>query len=76
YRDARKMLKQLVEEKWIRAKAVFGLWPANAVGDDVVVWESGIENRESAQAAEASSDSRFSTPHSRTLHFLRQQADK
>ncbi|ALN91661.1 MULTISPECIES: methionine synthase [Lysobacter] len=76
YRDARKMLKQLVEEKWIRAKAVFGLWPANSVGDDVVVWESGIENRQSAQAAEASSDSRFSTPHSRTLHFLRQQADK
>ncbi|MBT2745022.1 MULTISPECIES: methionine synthase [unclassified Lysobacter] len=69
YRDARKMLKQLVEEKWIRAKAVFGLWPANSVGDDVVVWES-------AQTAEASSDSRFSIPHSRTLHFLRQQADK
>jgi len=76
YRDARRMLKQLVEEKWIRAKAVFGLWPANSIGDDVVVWESGIENRESAQAAVAVSDSRFSTPHSRTLHFLRQQADK
>jgi 5-methyltetrahydrofolate--homocysteine methyltransferase len=76
YRDARKMLKQLVAEKWIKAKAVFGLWPANSIGDDVVVWESGIENRELAQPAEATSDSRFSIPHSRTLHFLRQQADK
>jgi 5-methyltetrahydrofolate--homocysteine methyltransferase len=31
------MLKQLVEEKWIKAKAVFGLWPANSIGDDVEV---------------------------------------
>ncbi|KWS02786.1 5-methyltetrahydrofolate--homocysteine methyltransferase [Lysobacter capsici AZ78] len=37
YRDARRMLKQLVEEKWIKAKAVFGLWPANSIGDDVEV---------------------------------------
>ncbi|NUO74490.1 MAG: methionine synthase [Lysobacter sp.] len=37
YRDARAMLKRIVEEKWISAKAVFGLWPANSVGDDVVL---------------------------------------
>ncbi|WP_235567815.1 methionine synthase, partial [Lysobacter sp. Root690] len=37
YRDARRMLKQLVDEKWIKAKAVFGLWPANSIGDDVEV---------------------------------------
>ncbi|KRA20632.1 MULTISPECIES: methionine synthase [unclassified Lysobacter] len=37
YRDARAMLKRIVEEKWIGAKAVFGLWPANSVGDDVVL---------------------------------------
>jgi len=37
YRDARAMLKQIVEEKWLTAKAVFGLWPANSVGDDVEV---------------------------------------
>ncbi|NEK78373.1 MAG: dihydropteroate synthase, partial [Xanthomonas perforans] len=51
YRDARRMLKRIVEEKWLTAKAVFGLWPANSVGDDVVVLtepaESGIGNRES-----------------------------
>ncbi|NEL64701.1 MAG: dihydropteroate synthase, partial [Xanthomonas perforans] len=50
YRDARRMLKRIVEEKWLTAKAVFGLWPANSVGDDVVVLtepaESGIGNRE------------------------------
>lgn len=37
YRDARAMLKRIVEEKWISAKAVFGLWPANSVGDDVIL---------------------------------------
>ncbi|MFC3549617.1 methionine synthase [Lysobacter cavernae] len=37
YRDARAMLKQIVDEKWLTAKAVFALWSANAIGDDVVV---------------------------------------
>jgi len=35
YRDARAMLDTIVEEKWLTAKAVFGLFPANSVGDDV-----------------------------------------
>ncbi|MEA5123379.1 methionine synthase [Xanthomonas floridensis] len=78
YRDARRMLKQIVDEKWLTAKAVFGLWPATAVGDDVVVLtepaESGIGNRESEGDASAPDHSRFSIPHS--LHFLRQQVDK
>ncbi|WP_227479904.1 methionine synthase [Xanthomonas vasicola] len=78
YRDARRMLKRIVDEKWLTAKAVFGLWPANSVGDDVVVLteaaESGIGNRESQSDASALDHSRFSIPHS--LHFLRQQVDK
>jgi len=37
YRDARAMLDRIVREKWLQAKAVFGLWPANSQGDDVVV---------------------------------------
>ncbi|GAB3095156.1 methionine synthase [Lysobacter terrae] len=37
YRDARAMLKRIVAEKWLTAKAVFALWPANASGDDVIV---------------------------------------
>ncbi|MBB6599374.1 methionine synthase [Luteimonas sp. MC1825] len=35
YRDAREMLDTIIREKWLTAKAVFGLWPANSVGDDV-----------------------------------------
>ncbi|UNK50066.1 methionine synthase [Lysobacter sp. S4-A87] len=35
--DAKAMLKRIVDEKWLKAKAVFALWPANSLGDDVVV---------------------------------------
>ena len=37
FADARAMLDRIVAEKWLTARAVFGLWPANAVGDDVEV---------------------------------------
>jgi 5-methyltetrahydrofolate--homocysteine methyltransferase len=34
YNDARAMLKQMIAENWIEARAVFGLFPANTVNDD------------------------------------------
>ena len=37
FRDAQAMLKRIVDERWLTAKGVFGLWPAHSVGDDVVV---------------------------------------
>jgi 5-methyltetrahydrofolate--homocysteine methyltransferase len=37
YADARAMLKRIVDEKWLTARGVFALWPANSVGDDVVL---------------------------------------
>ncbi|WP_442681707.1 methionine synthase [Stenotrophomonas sp. JC08] len=37
YHDARTMLDRIVKEKWLTAKAVFALWPANSRGDDVVI---------------------------------------
>ncbi|WIH03509.1 methionine synthase [Xanthomonas translucens pv. graminis] len=87
YRDARAMLKRIVGEKWLTAKAVFGLWPAQAVGDDVEVVmgrDSGLGTRDSADASVAgpalqasASESRVPSPESRhLLHFLRQQVDK
>ncbi len=42
YRDAKAMLKRIVDEKWLTAKAVFALWPANSVGDDVVIDVDGV----------------------------------
>jgi 5-methyltetrahydrofolate--homocysteine methyltransferase len=35
FADAQKMLKQIVAGKWLTAKGVIGLWPAQRVGDDV-----------------------------------------
>ena len=32
------MLKQLIEEKWLKANAVVGFWPANSVGDDIELY--------------------------------------
>jgi 5-methyltetrahydrofolate--homocysteine methyltransferase len=34
FADAQKMLAKIVEEKWLRARAVIGFFPANAQGDD------------------------------------------
>ncbi len=38
YDDAQAMLDQVIEEKWLRANAVIGFFPANAVGDDIEVY--------------------------------------
>ncbi|HEY6823643.1 MAG TPA: vitamin B12 dependent-methionine synthase activation domain-containing protein [Steroidobacteraceae bacterium] len=40
YADARRMLKTLIAERWLTARAVLGLFPANAVGDDVQIYAS------------------------------------
>ncbi len=61
YRDARAMLERIVDERWLKAKAVAGLWPAVSVGDDVEVY-----------AADAADDAQPIM----VLNFLRQQADK
>lgn len=34
FEDAQKMLKQIIDEKWLQARAVIGLFPANTVDDD------------------------------------------
>ncbi len=38
YNDAQAMLQRLIGEKWLTAKAVVGLWPANSVGDDIEIY--------------------------------------
>src|SRR5207249_11286861 len=57
--DAQEMLDQAIEHRWIRASAVFGLFPANQVGDeDIAVYAA--EGREDEIAR---------------LHHLRQQTE-
>jgi 5-methyltetrahydrofolate--homocysteine methyltransferase len=60
YADARRMLKQVIREQWLTARAVIGLFPANSVDDDDVE----VYADESRQQVIA------------RLHFLRQQKGK
>ena len=43
FKDAQDMLAKIVKEKWFEARAIFGLFPANAVGDDIEIYAD--ENR-------------------------------
>jgi len=80
YRDARAMLERIIEERWLTAKAVFGLWQANSVGDDVevAVSASGADVPPAIDSAKGlpQPKSATRTQDAATLHFLRQQADK
>jgi len=38
FSDAQTMLKQIVEENWLDARATVGIFPASADGDDVVIY--------------------------------------
>jgi 5-methyltetrahydrofolate--homocysteine methyltransferase len=60
YADATKMLDRLVRERWLKARAVVGLFPANTVGDDDI---------------EVYTDESRSAPRMQ-LHQLRQQKAK
>jgi 5-methyltetrahydrofolate--homocysteine methyltransferase len=38
YEDAQAMLKQIVDEKWLTAKAAYGIFPANSIDDDIEIY--------------------------------------
>ncbi len=48
FNDAQQMLKQVIDEKWIQANGVIGLFPANADGDDIIVFSN--EERKTKRA--------------------------
>ena len=47
--DALVMLEQIVSGGWFEAKGVVGLWPANADGDDLVIWTDETRTAERAR---------------------------
>ncbi|MBD3638351.1 MAG: methionine synthase [Crocinitomicaceae bacterium] len=40
FHDAQTMLNKIIEEKWLEARAVVGIWPANSVNDDDIEIET------------------------------------
>jgi 5-methyltetrahydrofolate--homocysteine methyltransferase len=65
FNDAQAMLDKLIAEKWLTARAVIGLWPANSAGDDVEIY------RDSGLGAVDPKEKMLAVG-----HHLRQQADK
>jgi 5-methyltetrahydrofolate--homocysteine methyltransferase len=49
YADAQAMLNKILAERWYEARGVVGLWPANADGDDIVVWTDETRKVERAR---------------------------
>ena len=48
FADAKSMLKQIVEQKWLTARAVIGFFPANSFDDDILLFSD--ETREDVVA--------------------------
>lgn len=42
YKDAQKMLSQIVSEKWFTAKGILGIFPANSINDDIIISSTDV----------------------------------
>ncbi|HKT53392.1 MAG TPA: methionine synthase [Caulobacteraceae bacterium] len=49
FADAQAMLRKMVSDRWLEARGVAGFWPANADGDDIVVWTDETRTSERAR---------------------------
>jgi 5-methyltetrahydrofolate--homocysteine methyltransferase len=61
FNDAKTMLQQIIDEKWLTARGIIGFYPANSVNDDDIELYDDTEKRKNVIA---------------TLHNLRQQNQK
>ncbi|MBF6641896.1 methionine synthase [Flavobacterium sp. J49] len=46
FADAQKMLNQIVSEKWLTAKGILGIFPANTINDDDILVQPTTDNRQ------------------------------
>jgi 5-methyltetrahydrofolate--homocysteine methyltransferase len=74
--DAQNLLKEIVKNKSLKARAVFGLFPANSSGDDILLYD--LEEAEIEQSCEkhGSHKKKITKPTKNklaTLHMLRSQ---
>jgi 5-methyltetrahydrofolate--homocysteine methyltransferase len=49
YEQAQKLLARIVSGKLLRARGVYGFWPANAEGDDIVLFPASSDRRSSTE---------------------------
>ena len=46
YAEANEFLDEIIEKKMLQANAVFGIWPANSHGDDIILYEDESRKNE------------------------------
>jgi 5-methyltetrahydrofolate--homocysteine methyltransferase len=51
FNHAQKLLREIVSGKLLRARGVYGFWPANSDGDDIVLWTPSEAGRPKKVAA-------------------------
>jgi 5-methyltetrahydrofolate--homocysteine methyltransferase len=49
YADARVMMDRIIAEKWFTARGVVGFWPANADGEDIILYTDDSRSSEVAR---------------------------
>jgi 5-methyltetrahydrofolate--homocysteine methyltransferase len=66
------MLDRIVDERWVRASGVLGLFPANAVGDDIEVYtdEARGDVRATLHQLRQQSEHREGVPHRSLADFV------
>ena len=47
--NAQEMLRRLIDDGALQARGVFGFWPANSIGDDIVLWTDETRTHEVAR---------------------------
>ena len=82
FTDAQAMLDRIVQEKWLTARAVVGLFPAVNVGDDILVFDPAGEKGRKGEGAQGRlatdllNTDLLNTDPLTTVHFLRQQMQR
>ncbi len=49
YENGKALLRKLVDGRELRARGAYGLWPANSIGDDLVLWSDSSRKLEVAR---------------------------
>ena len=72
YADAQEMLDRIVAEHWLEARGVYGLFPANSTGEDVVLYadEDRTTTRATLHGLRQQGEHRAGVPHKSLADFV------
>ena len=78
FRDAQELLDRIVRDRLLKARGVFGIWPADSAGDDITLYhdpapEAALGDRPHPPTADAEASG---SPEPRPGRFRRAQGDR